>query len=90
MTTATTASADLDIKFFAWVREQTGVASVSEPFLQGDTMDDIRQRLISRGPAFEQALSGPIVMACNQTIVRGEHVVSAGDEIAFFPPVTGG
>jgi molybdopterin synthase sulfur carrier subunit len=72
------------------VREQIGVESIAHDYEPNDTMDIVRNRLVALGPEFELALSGPVVMACNQTMVRGEHVIAAGDEIAFFPPVTGG
>jgi molybdopterin synthase sulfur carrier subunit len=34
--------------------------------------------------------SGKLLAAVNQSIVPLEHALSDGDEVAFFPPVTGG
>jgi molybdopterin converting factor small subunit len=35
-------------------------------------------------------LPQPIIVAINQEIAQSEQLVSTGDEVAFFPPVTGG
>ena len=33
---------------------------------------------------------GKLLAAVNQTLTSFEHPVASGDEVAFFPPVTGG
>ncbi|MGV2470112.1 molybdopterin synthase sulfur carrier subunit, partial [Bacillus subtilis] len=33
---------------------------------------------------------GKLLSAVNQSFVSGEHPLTSGDEVAFFPPVTGG
>ena len=45
-----------------------------------------------RGPAYAAALADPaaIRVAVNQSYARPLHPVAAGDEVALFPPVTGG
>lgn len=89
-TKSTAPSNQLNIKFFALIREQVGVDSLIEPYVENDTVGSVRARLASKSEAFQMAFDGPLVMACNQTIVGESHSVQAGDEIAFFPPVTGG
>ena len=40
---------------------------------------------------FRQALDdGKLLAAVNQTLVSFDHPLTDGDEVAFFPPVTGG
>jgi molybdopterin synthase sulfur carrier subunit len=48
--------------------------------------------LKARGPLFAEALQDPSVVrvAVNQEYVGWDHPVRAGDEVALFPPVTGG
>ena len=53
---------------------------------------ELRQWLLSRGPAWEASLGhGQAVrVAVNQALAEPETPLSAGAEVAFFPPVTGG
>ncbi|MBO1255618.1 molybdopterin converting factor subunit 1 [Alteromonas sp. 5E99-2] len=78
------------IKFFALVREQIGLDEITETITDNETLDELKRRIEAKGDNFALALSGPVVMACNQTMVDGTHTINYGDEIAFFPPVTGG
>lgn len=80
----------IEIKFFALIREQIGEPSTELDFIENETMEALKQRVMQNGEHYKLALSAPLVMACNQTIVGPEHRVQLGDEIAFFPPVTGG
>ena len=52
----------------------------------------LRSHLRARGGAFETAFSDKALvrMAVNQDMVPATARIKAGDEIAFFPPVTGG
>ena len=79
------------VRFFASLREAVGEdrldLHVDEPCVSG-----VRARLATLLPADAlQALSAPGVRVCvNQTIVRHDAGLEAGDEVAFLPPVTGG
>ena len=48
--------------------------------------------LKERGPRFAEALQDPTVVrvAVNHDVARGDTPLKAGDEVALFPPVTGG
>jgi molybdopterin synthase sulfur carrier subunit len=52
----------------------------------------LRSHLRGRGGAYENAFSEKILIrsAVNQDMVQPTAAVKAGDEVAFFPPVTGG
>ncbi len=78
------------IKFFALVREQIGLDEITETIIENETLGELKRRVEHKGDNFALALSGPVVMACNQTMVDDTHTIKPGDEIAFFPPVTGG
>lgn len=81
------------VLFFARLREQLGVAALDWPW-SPDLPDvaALRQALIaSKGADWEQTLMADnVVIARNQNVVDASAPLSDGDEVAFFPPVTGG
>ena len=80
----------IKVLFFAQVRELVGTDSLtlaSSP----DTVEGLRQQLAARGARWALALEeGKLLAAVNQTLVEATHPIADGDEVAFFPPVTGG
>ncbi len=83
----------MKLLYFAWLRTRTGLGE-EEIALPQDvrTVRDLVDWLRQRGPGFSAAFENMKVVraAVNQSYVQLDHPVSEGDEIAFFPPVTGG
>ena len=83
----------MKILYFAWMRQRIG-SSAETVDLPGDvtTVNDLVDWLVGRGENYGQAFAKREVIraAVNQEYVRFDHPVSNEDEIAFFPPVTGG
>ena len=83
----------MKLLYFAWVREKTGVAEedVTLPAEVGDVRALV-DWLKGRGATYQAALADLAVVrvAVNQEHVDLDHPVADGDEVAFFPPVTGG
>jgi sulfur-carrier protein len=80
------------IIYFAALRREIGVGEedVSPP-ADIATLAQLLDWLKSRSPAHAKALSARRLMAAvNQDYAGLEAAVSADDEVAFFPPVTGG
>jgi molybdopterin synthase sulfur carrier subunit len=81
------------ILYFAWLRTKTGTASeqVSPP-AEVTTVGELMQWLAGQRPGFAEALTAPGVVraAVNQDYAELSDPVRPGDEVAFFPPVTGG
>jgi molybdopterin synthase sulfur carrier subunit len=81
------------VLYFARLRESLGKGSeeISLPAGVRD-LEGLRALLVGRGGAWEQELapSKPVRAAVNQEMANGNRPVSDGDEVAFFPPVTGG
>lgn len=79
--------------YFAWLRARIGTAE--EELALPSQVRDVRsllEWLRERGPNYAEALKDPSVVrvAVNQDYVGPEHPVHDGDEVAVFPPVTGG
>lgn len=83
---------NLNILYFASLRESLGMAKEAL-VLPSDvgSVGALRQHLSARGEAWLRLAPGHNVRAAvNQQMATDEQVLSAGDEVAFFPPVTGG
>ncbi|MBI5908366.1 MAG: molybdopterin converting factor subunit 1 [Betaproteobacteria bacterium] len=84
---------NIRILYFARLREDMGIAQemFDLPPEVGD-VNSLRARLVARGGASAAAFAqGKAVrVSVNQDLARGDTPVKAGDEVAFFPPVTGG
>ncbi len=82
----------MKVLFFASLRERVkcdqeewnDVSNMSTP-------QDILNRLIERGAPWDSALqSGKLLVSINQEMASMDSNVTLNDEVAFFPPVTGG
>jgi len=79
----------IHVKFFASVRERTGVEEMSLPVPDGGVT--VAEVLVLAEGAVGVALQGAhLLAAVNLQHVPFSDVVHDGDEVAFFPPVTGG
>ena len=83
----------LRVLFFASLREQLGLAFEEVDVPAGvATVSELRAHLRSRGGAYEKVFAerNLVRAAVNQDMVQPGAPIKAGDEVAFFPPVTGG
>jgi molybdopterin synthase sulfur carrier subunit len=81
------------ILYFAWLRQRTGLAEETvEPPGEVATVGALVEWLKTRSPGHATAFREmrAVRAAVNQDYVPLTHPVGAGDEVAFFPPVTGG
>ena len=83
----------ITVLYFARLREALGTGSeqIELPPTVHD-LEGLRAVLIARGGAWAQELAGNKALraAVNQTMAGGDVRIEDGDEVAFFPPVTGG
>ncbi|UBX47957.1 molybdopterin synthase sulfur carrier subunit [Providencia alcalifaciens] len=80
----------ITVLFFAQVRELVGTDRL-ELAAEYPTVGSLRQALTQKGDRWALALEdGKLLAAVNQSFVSADHPLNAGDEVAFFPPVTGG
>ena len=76
------------ILFFGRLAESVGIRQTEISIEGSDTsITAIQQQLINEHPSLDDP---SIRVALNQRLVNGDLKVSDGDELAFFPPVSGG
>ena len=83
----------MQILYFAWVREKIGTGAEEIALPEGvRDVAGLVEHLAARSPGHAAAFANrrTIRAAVNQDFATPDHPVAAGDEIAFFPPVTGG
>jgi len=82
----------LKIKFFASYREQLGVDELEVPYKEScHTLVQLRETLAEFCEGWHEINSQEnLLIAVNQEMVSGDYRLEDGDEVAFFPPVTGG
>jgi molybdopterin synthase sulfur carrier subunit len=81
------------VLFFANLREQLGTgAEVVDLPDSASTVAGLRMHLMRRGGAWNEVLADMKVVrvAVNQDMAVATAPLNHGDEVAFFPPVTGG
>lgn len=83
----------MKLLYFAWIRAKIGMAEENvalPPEIR--KVSDLLDWLEGRGANFAAALKErrAVKVAVNQEYVDGDHLLSPGDEVALFPPVTGG
>ncbi|MGG4608616.1 molybdopterin synthase sulfur carrier subunit [Providencia sp. Me31A] len=80
----------ITVLFFAQVRELVGTdkLEIAESYQK---VEELRQALSQQSDRWALALEeGKLLAAVNQSFVSLDHPLVDGDEVAFFPPVTGG
>ena len=83
----------ITILYFAWLREHTGFAHEDIKISNNiQTVGDIVGYLKLQSDGHARALGDmeAVRVAVNRTYASIETKIADGDEIAFFPPVTGG
>jgi molybdopterin converting factor subunit 1 len=83
----------LTILYFAWLRERTGSSREEITLPDGvQTLSALVDYLSTRSPGHEAAFRNrrTVRAAVNQEFADLSAMVHPGDEVAFFPPVTGG
>ena len=77
------------VRLFARLRDIAGAAELTRDIPPGATIGDLWHALAGEYPElvpYERSISS----AVNADYARMTHVLQAGDEVAFLPPVSGG
>jgi molybdopterin synthase sulfur carrier subunit len=81
----------IHLRYFAQLRETIGVSEEEHDTQAGDVAG-LRRELMARGGLHAQALAENKAIRCalNHELCDDQAALNEGDEVAFFPPVTGG
>ncbi len=81
----------LQLRFFASLRDQLNCDGESLDWNDNFSIaSDVRKVLVARGTPWDTLSKSTVLIAINQEMGNDETTINDGDEIAFFPPVTGG
>lgn len=75
----------VQVRFFASLRERLGANDTQITLRAGATVADVWRQVLG-----DAAMPANTLVAVNQDYTTLDAVVRDGDEVAFFPPVTGG
>lgn len=77
------------VLFFATLRDRAGISRLDVELPEGSLVSDLKSLLSDRFPDLAPLMSSTLV-AVNHEYADGMEALSTGDEVAFFPPVSGG
>ena len=82
----------ITVLYFANIRESFGVAQEQAPLPVPATVAGLIDALVERhGSPWQTMLrDAKVLIAVNQVVATSSSAITSGDEVAFFPPVTGG
>jgi molybdopterin synthase sulfur carrier subunit len=83
----------MKVLYFAWLRDRVGVSEeMVDPPIEVTTVGELMAWLAQRSDRHGEAFADLAIVRCaiNQDYAKAHESFSRTDEIAFFPPVTGG
>ncbi|TXS95645.1 molybdopterin synthase sulfur carrier subunit [Parahaliea maris] len=79
------------VRFFARVREALDTEELALSEADVADLDALQDHLQQLGEPWRSVLAEPnLLRAVNHEVVHGNRALADGDEVAFYPPVTGG
>ena len=82
----------IQVKYFARFREELGADGEAMELAQAGSLEALLAVLRSRGGAWSRLFAEDqrVMVAVNQELADRQTALQDGDEVALFPPVTGG
>lgn len=80
----------ITVRFFASLREAIGVSNIEFHLQNENCVEDLLVTLSQQGEKWTLLLESDVLVAVNQTLSSKTANIKDADEVAFFPPVTGG
>ena len=79
----------LKVRYFASIREFTGLKEEQVDVPEGSTAEAVKKKIQGIHSSL-RAQEGNILVAVNGSFAEPRRVLKPGDEVALFPPVSGG
>ena len=79
----------LQVMFFARYREALGLDALSVE-VSFTCIEQLRSHLVQQGGAWQVLAEPNLMCARNEELCKLDEPLAEGDDVAFFPPVTGG
>lgn len=81
----------IQVLFLAQLREQLGTAELRVAASGITSIEALKRHLVTLDAGWERFLfNNKLLVAVNHEYAKADVVIKSGDEVAFFPPVTGG
>ena len=81
----------IKVVFFAALREQLACSELMVSSKNIATVADLKHQLANKNEQWQSLFNNSsLLSAVNHDMVDSEQTIKSGDEVAFFPPVTGG
>ena len=80
----------INILFFAQTRERLNCENLQLEIESGLLVSALKSQLQQKDNLWHEVFASDLLCAVNQTLVPATHAIDDVDEVAFFPPVTGG
>ncbi len=81
----------MKIKYFAWIKDITNVEEEVINSIQIKNLDEFKIYIIKKYPDLKKHMEKEILrFAVNQEYITNSTTLNVDDEIAIFPPVSGG
>ncbi|CAM2754183.1 MoaD/ThiS family protein [Pseudoalteromonas distincta] len=85
------AAGQVNVLFFGQLKERLKCGKLTANIMNTLSITAFKKMLVEQNPHWQAWLEErDVLCALNQTMSSSDELVKAGDELAFFPPVTGG
>lgn len=78
------------VLFFGATAEIVGASEIDFALQKGETAKSAFEKIVEKFPEITNRYKNSMLFAVNQTYSNGKELIQNGDELAIFPPVSGG